>query len=273
MAGRMRNRLGEFLRFVRYLPRIYRSHVLDCQRRFHDQPQTNVLFFNRRQWLYAPNDVTAFRTWQGFFAEPGCAEEVAQFLHLRQGCQRFLDIGAAHGLFSALFARSATSPGQILGVEPTSEYARIFKETMALNAGPEMKWSLEQVALLDKDCDTRLADPAFEGFFDHVDSIKNPEQSVTMTTLDTVCKRVNFSPDLIKLDVDGFEYEILMGSPLFLDQHKPRMHFELHFADLRRRGKDPAVLLNHVLRTHRIVKAVPANFQKADVARLSLVPR
>src|SRR5882757_1121426 len=94
--ARMSNRLGEAIRFVKYLPSIYWGHVLELQRRFQgveDDPR--VLYFDRGSYLYAPNDVTAFRVWRQFFAESASAAEVQQFLRLRQGCKSFLDVGAA----------------------------------------------------------------------------------------------------------------------------------------------------------------------------------
>jgi FkbM family methyltransferase len=272
--ARMASRMGELLRFCKYLPNSYRAHVLELQRRFHgNEDDSKVLYFSRNQYLYAPNDVTAFRTWQTFFAASESAAEVAQFLRLRDGCNCFLDIGAAQGLFSAIFARTATTAARIVAVEPTDCYARLLRETLSANSGPDLSWRAEQVAILDQCETTALDNRAFDGFFSNEPDLVDPTQDIEVTTLDRLCERLEFSPDLIKLDVDGFEYEILLGSPDFFRRHRAKLHLELHVGELTRRGRDVDRLLDHMLRTHRIVASVPKAYRSADVARLSLVPK
>lgn len=173
-------------------------------------------------------------------------------------------------MFSAMFLRSAVGSARVVGVEPTAHYASVCRDTMAANAAPRHDWAVHQIALLDDDRATTLADPAFEEFF--AGGVSDPAQQVEAETTSHFCDRIGFAPDLVKIDVDGFEYEILLGAPDFLRRHRPKVHLEIHFSDLARRGKDAERVLQHVLTTHRVVESVPGDYRRAEIARLSLEP-
>lgn len=271
---RVGNRLGEFLRFIKYLPTAYRGHVLELQRRFHGlEEDQRVLYFTRDQYIYAPNEVTAFRVWRQFFAETESAAEITQFLRLGRGCTRFLDIGAAHGLFSAIFCRTASESARVVAVEPIKTYVSTLEQTLALNAGPNVDFTIEQTALMDRNDQTQFSDMAFDGFFTKLTELVDSTQEIQVETLESLCQRLDFKPDLIKMDVDGFEYDILLGSPSFFRTCLAKLHLELHLSDLRRRGKDVNQILDHLFQTHTITATSPQNFSRAPVARLSLEPK
>jgi len=60
------------------------------------------------------------------------------------------------------------------------------------------------------------------------------EIKVPTKTLDTLLKELNISKiDLIKIDTEGFEYEILEGAGETISKFKPKMIVDVHSEELR----------------------------------------
>ena len=67
----------------------------------------------------------------------------------------------------------------------------------------------------------------------------NPEQvEVQVNTLDTYLDST-INPDLIKIDVEGFEYEVLSGGLQIIEHHKPTIVIELLRKWMKSFGKHP----------------------------------
>jgi FkbM family methyltransferase len=55
--------------------------------------------------------------------------------------------------------------------------------------------------------------------------------SVPSTTLDRFCSEHEIAPNLVKIDVEGGEYEVLRGGEDLFSRHRPRIVVEVHHAD------------------------------------------
>ena len=66
--------------------------------------------------------------------------------------------------------------------------------------------------------------------------------TVPVETLDAICRSESLIPDLVKLDVEGYDLEALRGASAVLDAH-PWVFLEWHCAMLRQRGLDPLLAL------------------------------
>jgi FkbM family methyltransferase len=65
------------------------------------------------------------------------------------------------------------------------------------------------------------------------------EETIQATTLDAVWETNNLlAPDIIKIDVDGFDLKVISGSKNILDQYKPYILFEYHPWHLLDTGND-----------------------------------
>jgi FkbM family methyltransferase len=64
------------------------------------------------------------------------------------------------------------------------------------------------------------ANPSIGGPVDAVD--------VQLTTIDEYCGRFNVRPDLILVDVEGFEFDVLAGAAETIRRARPQVFVELH---------------------------------------------
>jgi len=143
-----------------------------------------------------------------------------------------MDVGAARGLISAVYclaAEGATAvayepaPGQARDAEQLAEMNgvadRIRVRRAAVGTTPgTMRGREDALGLID----LTPADAA--GTFD-----------VEMTTLDEEAARLG-TPAVVKIDVEGFELEVLRGATGLLRDHRPLLLLELHLDLLERRG-------------------------------------
>jgi FkbM family methyltransferase len=60
------------------------------------------------------------------------------------------------------------------------------------------------------------------------DSNGSKTVSINATTLDTVCSSNGIVPDIIKIDVEGYEFQVLQGGVQTLIESKPMLFIEIH---------------------------------------------
>src|SRR6185295_11391881 len=70
-----------------------------------------------------------------------------------------------------------------------------------------------------------------------------------IVSLDDEVRALDRVPDLLKIDVEGYEYEVLAGARRLLRAHKPAICLEIHLDLLERRGQSAAQVVNELV-TH-----------------------
>ncbi len=150
------------------------------------------------------------------------------------------DIGANIGLYTRIFAEKTGQTGRVYAFEPIPPlYLELCSRTS------EFPWvKNEQIALSDFDGSSRMLKgktdrlghlESFAGEADHADSF-----DVTVMRGDTYCE-ASETPNLVKIDVEGFEEEVLAGMSHLLAALELRAVFlEVHFAILESRGRSEA---------------------------------
>lgn len=134
----------------------------------------------------------------------------------------FVDIGANVGYFTRIGARLVGEKGAVYAFEPMPAALRVLKENIK---------SVGNVKLYE----TALSDERGAGEFSvnkHGDTSSlgvNPGAirtiQVPIDTLDNALKSNN-RIDVIKIDVEGYEFEVLRGATAVLARHKPLLYFE-----------------------------------------------
>jgi FkbM family methyltransferase len=160
--------------------------------------------------------------------------EPALYKHLRHNLRpgaTVLDIGAHVGQFSILMARWTGPRGRVYAFEPAPRTRSALEDHLALN-GVSERVSVIPIAVSDR-C----------GITEFYVSASSPENTlsrkhrripqakvirVETTTIDAFCIERYLRPDLIKMDIEGFEFHALNGARQTLLCYRPEVVVEIH---------------------------------------------
>lgn len=137
-----------------------------------------------------------------------------------------LDIGANFGYLTTVWAQTISSPnGKVLSFEPQPYLYSSLKKTVESNDLTEII-SLNKLAVGKEEGTITLNFAGTSSNLLQSDHLN--EQIVTkVTTIDNFLKEsAIYKCDLIKIDVDGLEYDILMGAKDSLKKYKPLLIVE-----------------------------------------------
>lgn len=174
-------------------------------------------------------------------------EETGGLLALAATARTLFDVGAATALYSRLFC--ACGPNhRAVAFEPSPSQLRRARTRIA-HAGCES--SIELRACAVGQAPGRASVVVADNGFAKVEEAPGGPSSVDVeiTTVDCEVERLGFDPDLLKIDVEGFEHEVLLGARRLLARRGPPICLELHLGLLERRGIAPRTVVEE-LATH-----------------------
>lgn len=170
--------------------------------------------------------------------EPQMVEAVQGLL--RPG-DLFLDVGANEGFFSIIASKRVGPEGRVFAVEPQSRLQPVIVANIARNKARNVE--LLQRAVSDERGIAELFLPpdtntGSSGLF-RTTRYRNPSERVLQATLSDI---VAMMPDrpirLMKMDIESFEHEAILGSkPLFEEGRIENIALELHPPVIEARGK------------------------------------
>lgn len=153
------------------------------------------------------------------------ARELDAFLAERGSRLCLLDVGALHGLFALAFTHGRPQ-AHALAVEPSPVALEVLESNLRLNPGCRIE--PQPVALGARPGLLRM-----QPCWHHLEAL--PEGTtvegavdVPLTTVDLLCSERGFSPDLVKIDVEGYELEVLEGARETLARCRPVLFLEVH---------------------------------------------
>jgi FkbM family methyltransferase len=172
-------------------------------------------------------------------------DELGSFIELARSASILFDVGAANGLFSHLFCLVGKA-NRAVAFEPSASMVR------SAEAWADANGTRSQTLM--RLCAVGRTISQLSGRIDEtgVISVSPPVESgeqvdVQITTLDEEVQRFGLVPDLIKIDVEGFEWEVLCGARQLLRTHKPAICLELHLDMLERRGASPQLVVDELV--------------------------
>ena len=125
----------------------------------------------------------------------------------------FWDIGAAFGVFSIL-AKKCNPHSTVISIEPYWVRRWVLKiNTLFIN-----KLNVKNL------------------FVSNINSNKQ-------IRLSTLSERLNHIPDIMKMDIEGGEYEAILGSIEWLKVNKPTLIFEFHKGIMQRKNKSHDLII------------------------------
>lgn len=181
--------------------------------------------------------------------------EIEEFLELGSGCRFMVDAGASGGFFSVLFAVSRREYSRLLSIEPDPGARAVLQDLRLRNRVSRVDWKIDSHAIGGACGQVELVSAGYGAESPSDISIANSRINAARNnllyqtlaadcaTLGAIAAAHEFSPDLIKIDIESAEHELIMSSLDLLARERPRIMLELHIAQLWQRGVDPAVLL------------------------------
>ncbi len=170
---------------------------------------------------------------------------MAVFLKYLQPGEIVWDIGANAGFYSWLASKLVGAEGKVFSFEPNPQNFQLLSENVALL----MLQNCKPLQLAIADCEGEAQMEKADRLCPESSLILggNPAPANAITVAVTsgdalVRKGESPAPDFIKLDVEGYEGEVLRGMTTVLASPRCRKVFcEVHFAMLSKRGLDDAV--------------------------------
>jgi FkbM family methyltransferase len=164
----------------------------------------------------------------------------AEFRSLKEMCppgSTVLDVGAHHGMDSVLLARWAGTGGHVYALEASPENALVLNANIAVNR-------LTNCTGIHTAVGATTGTVPLAG--ETVTGPAGSARKVPMTTLDAFCSSKGLSRvDLVKIDVEGYEGEVLRGAREVLSR-PPALALELHLDLLARYGTSAAEVLSRL---------------------------
>lgn len=146
----------------------------------------------------------------------------------------FYDLGGNVGYY-AFIANQYISKGKIYSFEPMAANIEIFKQHLQLNAKRMQHNNIELLPYAVSDREKEVAfsnnDKAIEGntyVNSKVESVSSKSLLIKCYSVDGLLRLGYKKPDLIKIDVEGAEYDVLQGAMETLVQYKPNILLATH---------------------------------------------
>jgi len=166
---------------------------------------------------------------------------------LRDG-DTFLDVGANEGFFSILASKLVGKSGKVVSIEPQSRLQSVLSRNISENSAYNI--NVFQRAITDSIGTAVLSlnpdmNTGGSGLF-RATKYRNPTEIVPQTTLSELLGLLNISRiKLMKIDVEGFEHEAILGSKgVFESGVIENIALELHPTILAKRGKSELDILD-----------------------------
>ena len=180
-----------------------------------------------------------YQSWLLFFFSESDSS-FGSLKYLKEG-DVVMDVGGNIGQTALMMAKKLGDSGKVYSFEPFTTTHDRFKENLSLNP------SIRNITLLK----LALGEKA-EKLVMYVENIKNSGgnrikpigkevnaevEEVEITTLDEFSKSHTINKiDLIKIDVEGFEMKVLLGSQGIIQKFKPALFIEANDTNLKAQG-------------------------------------
>jgi FkbM family methyltransferase len=164
----------------------------------------------------------------------------------------FLDVGANEGFFSVQASRRVGPHGRVVAVEPQQRLAPVIQRNLELNGCTNVAVFSCAISDREGEAELHLAPDTNTGSTALYQSTRYrlPRVTVPVTTLEDFVDRAGLARiDFVKMDIEGFEYEAILGSPrLFESGRIAALALELHPDPIAQRGLDASAIARFLSR-------------------------
>jgi FkbM family methyltransferase len=160
----------------------------------------------------------------------------------------FIDVGANFGTFSLLASRLVGSSGRVFAIEPQSRLTEMLSQSLAMS-------HIDNCTVMPVACGSRTGtmkllvpqnDSGRAGFFKGFSGrARHTHSDVTVMPLDELLESIDGSRRmLLKVDVEGSEFDVLEGARKIIAARRPAIMIEINQWSASSAGKSPGELLD-----------------------------
>lgn len=201
---------------------------------------------------------------------------------LREGMVA-IDVGANIGCHTLVMASAVGSSGKVVAFEPFPKMAKRLKENILLNRLEnivireeclgEAKGELELFVPSNSEYNQAVASLHQENLPEGSESIKAQITTLDAVRDDLALERV----DLIKVDVEGHEYQVFKGAEKTIEKFQPSIIFEFSERQWKNAGYDARVVESwlsergyelHVMRRNMIISVEHGVSERCNILAL-----
>jgi FkbM family methyltransferase len=171
-------------------------------------------------------------------------DELTQFEKTLFPGAKLLDVGCHWGVFSLVALQRGGAASSVLAVDASHSAVKMSKINLRLNGGLERATIIHAaIGANEGQLEMLTSGPSGLGFY-VVPADPRPDTiSIRQTTLTKLCSDHDFKPSHLKIDIEGFEEEALVGAKTLLMDARPILFLELHGDLIRQRHRNPVDVL------------------------------
>ncbi len=167
--------------------------------------------------------------------------DIKHFMNMLDPMDTVLDIGANIGIMTAIMSR-ACPQGKVIAFEPIPENIKALKRLIKFLRLKNV--DIQSVALGNKKCNLEMRMPVIKGVkMQGLSHVHHPDiegydttyqrYKIPQHTLDDIL--LNETVQAIKIDVENYEYYVLIGGEKLINQNRPLIYMELWDNDNRKK--------------------------------------
>jgi FkbM family methyltransferase len=160
-------------------------------------------------------------------------EQTQRLTELLRPGQTFFDVGANVGFYSLLGSRLVRPNGSVMAFEPSPRNIAFLHRHIALNHA-------DNITVVPLACAQDESTATFvtgeNNSLGHLANTENEKANTVIVgtvSLDTAVTKFGTAPDVIKIDVEGGEFDVLHGAAQLLASHRPIIFLSTHSDELR----------------------------------------
>ena len=153
----------------------------------------------------------------------------------------FYDVGAHLGYYTALSEKLLTK-GEVHAFEANDKLCRYLDRNFSTSKGVYISCTAiaDSVGEVDFYDATKTEDSSVSSRF-NLSGLHVIPSRIAATTLDEYVKVGNKLPTVIKFDIEGGEYDAILGAIGLIKEHKPRIIMEVWSGEIGRKYSDKAI--------------------------------
>ncbi len=184
-----------------------------------------------------PATEAAFR---GHRDEPEYRQELSQFAAICTPGMTLIDVGANYGVFTLAALHYGGPAATVIAIDPSPTAQKYLATNLTLN-GVTARVEQRVEALSDQSRQIAMLPTGSGQAHMMVRGVAGRPDTTTVAaqTLDDVAEAAKRPITHVKIDVEGFEGQVLRGGRAMIDHHRPRVTLELHNWMLRELGDSP----------------------------------